>query len=88
MVAQGILDAFPDVVITIDLIIAEGNLVATRHTIVATHQGTFNGIPATQNAVTWTENHIFRIADGQIAEHWAELNALGLLAQIGAMPGA
>lgn len=86
MLATGITSAFPDVEVTIELMAAEGDLVATRHSIVATHEGTFNGVPATGSAVTWTENHLFRIEDGKIAEHWAELNALGLLTQIGALP--
>jgi steroid delta-isomerase-like uncharacterized protein len=84
--AGGIIAAFPDAKIKIELIMAEGDLVTTRHSITATHKGTFNGVPATNKAVTWTENHIFRIKDGQIVEHWAELNAIGLLIQIGALP--
>jgi predicted ester cyclase len=86
MVAAGILAAFPDVDVTVDFMLAEGDLVATRHTVRASHQGEFNGIPATGIDVTWTELHLFRIADGLIVEHWAELNPLNLLAQIGAMP--
>jgi steroid delta-isomerase-like uncharacterized protein len=86
MILGGILAAFPDVEITIELIAAEGDLVATRHLVNATHEGAFNGVPATGNSVTWTENHLFRIADGVIVEHWAELNAVGLLTQIGALP--
>lgn len=86
--AMGIMAAFPDVVVHIDLIAAEGDLVATRHTVTATNEGDFNGIPATGKQVMWTENHIFRIADGKIVEHWGELNALGLFTQLGAMPPA
>lgn len=85
-IAGGILAAFPDVEVTIDYMVAEGELVVTRHTVVATHEGDFNGVPATGNEVTWTELHMFRIEDGQIAEHWAELNVMGILQQIGAMP--
>lgn len=85
-IAGGILAAFPDVEVTIDYMVAEGDLVATRHTVVATHEGDFNGVPATGNEVTWTENHLYRIEDGQIAEHWAELNLIGILQQIGAFP--
>lgn len=85
-IAGGILAAFPDVEVTIDYMVAEGELVVTRHTVVATHEGDFNGVPATGNEVTWTELHMFRIEDGQIAEHWAELNVIGILQQIGAFP--
>lgn len=88
MSASGILAAFPDVVVTIDVILAEGDLVASRHSVKATNKGAFNGIPATNKEVTWTENHLWRIEDGKIVEHWAELNAIGLLTQLGAMPAA
>jgi predicted ester cyclase len=84
--AGGIITAFPDVEITVDYILAEGDMVATRHTIVATNEGEFNGIPASNLPATWTENHLFRIADGKIVEHWAELNVMTILGQIGAMP--
>lgn len=85
-VANSIFTAFPDVKVTIDYMVAEGDLVATRHSVVGTHKGDFNGISATGTEVKWTELHLFRIEDGQIAEHWGELNLMSLLIQVGAMP--
>ena len=54
----------------------------------ATNTGDFNGIPATGNNVVWTEIHIYRLEDGKIAEMWSEIDLLGLLTQLGALPGA
>lgn len=80
--------AFPDVKVNIDIILAEGDMVASRHSVEGTNKGDFNGIPASNLPVKWTENHLFRIADGMIVEHWVEVDLVGILTQIGAMPAA
>lgn len=71
-------------------IIAEGDLVAHHITLTGTHQGStmplFAGVPVTHKPVTWTYIHIWRIADGKIAEHWACRDDVGLLRQVGAWP--
>ena len=82
MLAGGIIAAFPDVTVTVEDILAEGDKAVSRHSVKATNKAAFNGIPATNKPVTWSEIHIWRIKDGQIAEHWAELNALGLIQQL------
>jgi predicted ester cyclase len=41
------------------------------------------GIPATSKQATWTEIHILRCADGKCVEHWANVDQLGLLLQLG-----
>jgi predicted ester cyclase len=41
------------------------------------------GEPPTRQTVTWTEIHIYRMRDGKIAEHWVELDRLGLFTQVG-----
>ena len=46
----------------------------------------FLGIPATNQTVTWTENHLYRIVDGRIVEHWPEVDIAGLLEQMGVFP--
>jgi predicted ester cyclase len=76
---------------TIEHVMADGDFVLTRSTVHAVHKGPFNGIPATNKEVTWTELNLFRIKDGQIEELWSEGNFLGLMAQLGAFappPGA
>ena len=78
--------AFPDLQGTIDDVIAARDKVVIRGTIRATHQGEFMGIGPTDKQVTFTGIHIFRIAGGKIAEHWLEVDTLGLLQQLGAIP--
>jgi steroid delta-isomerase-like uncharacterized protein len=80
------LEAFPDFHYTIEDILAEGNRVAIRLTAQGTHQGTFLNMPPTGKRATWTEIHIGRITDGGIAEHWGEVDNLGMLQQLGVIP--
>ena len=54
----------------VDDIIAEGDRVAVRYTLHATHTGDFYGLPATGKAIKISGIEIFRIADGKIAEFW------------------
>jgi steroid delta-isomerase-like uncharacterized protein len=80
------LTAFPDTYHTVDDLIAEADTVAARITGYGTHTGEFLGIPPTGKQVAMTGIAIWRIADGKIVEHWAEIDALGLLHQLGAVP--
>jgi steroid delta-isomerase-like uncharacterized protein len=75
--------SFPDLTITIEDLIAEGDKVVTRLTARGTHQGTFRGIAPTGRVVSWTGIRIFRIAEGKIVEHWANWDDLSLLQQLG-----
>jgi predicted ester cyclase len=75
--------AFPDYTHVIDDVVAEGDWVAVRLTFHATHQGEFQGIPATGNTVTYGGAHFGRLVDGRIAEWWILENDLGLMEQIG-----
>ncbi len=79
--------AFPDLQFTIDDLVAEGDKVVLRATLRGTHQGEYIGIPPTDKAITLTAISVRRIADGQIAEEWVELDMLGLLQQFGVIPG-
>ena len=87
LVGQSIAAGFPDVRVTVEDLLADGNKVIERTTARATHTGEFNGIPPSGKAVTWTEIHIYRLEDGRIAELWSEIDLLGLLIQLGAVPG-
>lgn len=78
--------AFPDLEYTIDEQIAEGDMVATRVTGHGTHLGEFFRIPATGRKVTWTQTHLARLSDGRLVEHWADVDQLTILQQIGALP--
>lgn len=79
------LTAFPDTHFTIDDMIAEGDRVAIRWTVRATHRGEFEGIAPTGKPVTVTGTMVARIANGKLVEGWQNFDALGLLQQIGAI---
>ena len=79
--------AFPDIRVTVDDQVAEGDKVSTRRTWEATHQGTYRGVPATGKRVKWAQISIVRFADGLIVEDWAVADELSILQQIGHLPG-
>src|SRR5436190_2818597 len=86
LVIQGYKDAFPDLQITIDQLIAEGDYVAARWTATGTHQGELMGIAPTGKQSTVTGIEIHRFEGSQIAESWINWDTLGMLQQIGAIP--
>jgi predicted ester cyclase len=67
--------------------IAEGDRVAVRLTSSARHTGPFMGIEPTGKRYSIDEIHIFRIADGQVVEHWHEFDKLSLMQQLKDSPG-
>jgi steroid delta-isomerase-like uncharacterized protein len=80
--------AFAGLHVTIDDIMADGNRVIARFTARGTHNGEFMGVPPTGKAITLTAIEIFRIKDGKIAELWGEVNMMGLMQQLGMLPGS
>ena len=78
---------FPDVISTIEDLIAEEDKVVARWRSRATHQGDYMGIAASGNRVEFTGISFYRIEGGKIAESWNSEDQLGLLQQIGAVPG-
>ena len=78
--------AFPDLNVTIDDLIAEGDKVATRWTVRGTQKGEFGKIPATGKQVTFTGITISRIVDGKTVETWWSSDDLGMLQQLGVIP--
>jgi len=78
--------AFPDLTFSVDDLIAEGDKVLWRFTSQGTHQGALGPIPPTGKQGTVTGMVLFRLASGQVAEVWANIDVLGLLQQLGAAP--
>jgi steroid delta-isomerase-like uncharacterized protein len=78
--------AFPDLYVTIEDQIAEGDRVVTRWTACGTHRGEFQGILPTGKQGTITGTTIHRLANGKVVECWTNADDLGLLAQLGAVP--
>jgi steroid delta-isomerase-like uncharacterized protein len=62
--------AFPDMRVTVEDMIAESDTVAARITMRGTHLGEFMGLAPTGKRVEVRAMDMFRIADGKIVEHW------------------
>jgi len=77
---------FPDVVSTIEDLIAEGDKVVARWRSRATHRGDYMGILPSSKEVEFTGISFYRIEGGKIAESWTVEDQLGLMRQIGAIP--
>lgn len=78
--------AFPDLHVTIEDMATEGGKVAARWTCSGTHKGEYMGIAPTGKQVMWTGMSIHRIEGGKIAESWDEVDNLGMMQQLGAVP--
>ncbi|HWQ18413.1 MAG TPA: ester cyclase [Methanotrichaceae archaeon] len=79
-------NAFPDMKITLEDMIAEGDRVACRFTTTGTNSGQFMGLPPTGRKISLSGIEIFRIEDGKIAEIWGQADLLGLMQQLGVTP--
>jgi|SRR5687768_2348689 len=79
--------SIPDVYIRVEDILAEDDRVAVRITLEGTHTGNGLGVPPTGRKIRIQGAVIVRIVDGQIVEGWNSYDQLGLLRQIGALPG-
>lgn len=75
--------ALPDMEVTTEHLVAEGDLVVNHYTITGTHDGPFMGIEPTGNEVRFSGVGIIRIADGKIVEDWGVVDIFGLMQQIG-----
>jgi predicted ester cyclase len=65
---------------------ADGDVVITRLVGHGRHTGDFMGVPPTDKDVTMEGIAIHRVVDGKIVEHWSQVDGLGLLMQMGAIP--
>ena len=80
---RGFIDALPDLTATEHDIIAEGDTVAVRYVVEATHKGDLLGIPATGRRVRWDALDVYRVSNGKIVEEWAGDDMLAILANLG-----
>lgn len=78
--------AFPDWRVRIEETVAVDTTVAVRWTGHVTHAGDFHGIPATGKQVSVSGINLYRIEDGKISHEWEQMDSLGLLQQLGALP--
>ena len=75
-------EAFPDLHIALDELIAEGDRVFVRSTMTGTHDGEYKGIPATGRHLSAESAEVFRIADGMFVGYWCMTNVAGLMRQL------
>jgi steroid delta-isomerase-like uncharacterized protein len=80
--------AFPDLNISYKDLIGEGDKVSGRYILTGTHQGDFAGIPPTGRQVKVSGMDILRLKDGKVAEHWTEMDTLGMMQQLGVIPSS
>lgn len=81
-----LMEAFSDVRVEVEDIIAEGDKVATRLMVSGTHdRGAFAGRPPSGERLAWGSFRFFRVADGRVVETWAMQDRLGLMEQLGAV---
>ena len=76
-------DAFPDLRVTVDHLVAEGDYVAARWRAAATHRGGGLGFAATHKPVVMSGMVFTRLENGKLAEGWNSFDQLGMLQQLG-----
>jgi predicted ester cyclase len=76
-------NAYPDLHATVNLLIAEGDIVVAYKTLKGTPRGTHIGVPATGNPVEFQIISIYRIRDCKISEYWGLQDEFGLKQQLG-----
>ena len=73
---------FPDLHVSSDEFVAEGDRVFLRSTMTGTHDGEFQGIPATGRHIAAESAEVFRIADRKFVGYWCMVNVAGLMHQL------
>jgi steroid delta-isomerase-like uncharacterized protein len=84
--ASEVRHAFPDFHVSSLDEVAEGDTVAVRWEVTGTHQAEIMGIPATRKAVTTPGMTFYRFSGGRIVEMWWNVDHLGTMRQVGAIP--
>lgn len=81
-----LMPAFPDMELPLEDFVAEGEKVLVRLRVKGTHTGAFGDMPATGRRIDIGVLDLFQIRDGVLVEHWALLDNLGMMKQLGALP--
>lgn len=81
-----LLRIYPDIHLTVEDVIAEGDKVVGRTTVTGTDRGEFMGVAPTGKAVTYNEIFIFRFANGRVVETWGVVDVYAQMKQIGVIP--
>jgi predicted ester cyclase len=75
-------EAFPDLHVALDEVIAEGDRVFLRSTMTGTHDGEYKGIPPTGRRIAAESAEVFRVADGKFVGYWCLANVAGIMRQL------
>lgn len=78
---RGLAKGLPDVHLTVEDWIVEGDRVVARCSVTGTHDGELLGFAPTGRPISWTSIHIWRVENGRLAERWSEADVLGLVEQ-------
>ena len=78
--------AFPDLTVSLEQIVAEGDLVVGRVITKGTQSGEFMGAPGSENKISLTEMHMIRISNGKAVEYWGVVDSMLMMQQLGVMP--
>ena len=81
-----LLRAFPDIHVTVEDLLAEGDKIVARQTVTGTNSGEYRGMPPTGKSVTYNEIFIARFADGQVTDIWGVVDIYSQLRQLGLIP--
>lgn len=78
-------EAFPNIQITVEDTVTEGDKIAARCTVRATHEGAGLGVAPTNQPIEFTGLTIVRLRDGKIVEAWNEFDFMKMYSQVGAL---
>jgi hypothetical protein len=85
-VVDGFFEAFPDMRVTVEDIVAENDKAATRGSMTGTQKGTFMGVPPTGKTINIGYLDIWKAQNGRFIENWVRLDLFSALIQLGAIP--
>ncbi|MDA1127738.1 MAG: ester cyclase [Chloroflexi bacterium] len=78
--------AFPDLTVTLEQIVAEGDLVVGRVVTAGTQSGVFMGIPGSDKKISLPEMHMIRVENGKAVEYWGVVDSGLMMQQLGVIP--
>lgn len=84
-VVEGVFEAFDDLLVETNYLVAEGDRVVAKVTVSGVHDGEFRGIPPTGESVSFDSVFLYRIEDGAVVEEEHRTDNLGLLEQLDAV---
>jgi steroid delta-isomerase-like uncharacterized protein len=74
--------AFPDLKLPISMMVAEDDRVAVLNSVRGTHKGDFGGLKATGRQIDAMAFQLYRIQNGQLAEHWEVADFATIMRQL------